>query len=160
LGIPYASAPRLRLAEPLTETWNGTRQATDFGLTCPAFGVQNLYGWEIGEDCLNINLARPAGAYPGQSLPVMVWIYGGGFKQGAIRDPEFNISYLVETSVQIGQPTIVISVNSRLSGFGYMNSEQAMREGIANLGLRDLWTSLEWIQGNVLSILPIREPES
>ncbi|KAH8652095.1 Alpha/Beta hydrolase protein [Xylariales sp. PMI_506] len=149
LGIPFALAPRLHLPQPLNETWTGTRNATQFGLTCPAFGNQNLYGWEIGEDCLNFNLVRPSGAYPGQSLPVMVWIFGGGFYQGSNHDPEFNASYLVRTSVELGQPVIGITINTRLSGFGFLNSEDAIRQGVANLGLRDVWKVLEWIQENV-----------
>lgn len=146
-GVPYAHASRLQLPTSLNETWTGTRFATEYGLTCPGAGTQNNWGWSIGEDCLNLDLVRPTGAYPGQSLPVLVWIYGGGFYQGAVRDPLFNGSYLVETSIEIGTPVIVVTVNSRLSGFGYLNSELTVREGISNLGLRDLWKALEWIQG-------------
>jgi hypothetical protein len=88
-------------------------------------------------------------------LPVLVWIYGGGFYQGAVRAPLFNGSYLVETSIEIGMPVIVVTVNSRLSGFGYLNSELTVREGISNLGLRDLWKALEWIQGIYLLFVKI-----
>lgn len=77
----------------------------------------------------------------------MVWIYGGGFYQGSVRDPMMNGSYIVKTSDEIGLPVIVITLNSRVSGFGYLNSELVVREGISNLGLRDLWKALEWIQG-------------
>ncbi|PYH92802.1 alpha/beta-hydrolase [Aspergillus ellipticus CBS 707.79] len=149
LGIPYAHARRLYIADSLTETWNRTRNATQYGLTCPGWGDQNDWEWPIGEDCLNLDLARPAGTFPGQSLPVMVWIYGGGFYQGAIRDPMMNLSYMVQTSTQIGLPVLVVSVSSRLAGYGYLNSEETVREGIANLGLRDLWKALEWIQENI-----------
>lgn len=76
-----------------------------------------------------------------------MWIYGGGFSQGAIRDPLFNLSYMVQTSVEIGLPTVFVAVNSRLSGFGYLNGEVPMREGVSNLGLRDVWKGLEWING-------------
>lgn len=145
LGIPYAHAPRLQLPTSLNETWNGTRTATEYGLTCPGFGTQNDWGWAIGEDCLNLDIVRPTGAYPGQNLPVMVWIYGGGFYQGSTQDPMMNGSYIVQTSVEIGMPVMVLSINSRLSGFGYLNSEEMVREGVSNLGLRDLWKGLEWI---------------
>lgn len=147
-GIPYAnSSRRLHLASSLNETWTSTRPAFDYGVTCPGAGTQNQFGWEIAEDCLNFNLARPAGTAPNQSLPVMVWIYGGGFYQGSIQDPEFNQSYLVQTSQEIGLPTIVITLNSRLSAWGFMNSEEAIRQGVSNLGLRDIWKFLEWLHG-------------
>lgn len=150
LGVPFAHAPRLRLAQSLNETWSGTRPATDFGLVCSGFGTNPRENWPTGEDCLNLNVVRPAGVHAGSALPVLVWIYGGGFRQGATRDPEFNTSYMVETSTQIGQPVIVVSINYRLSGFGFLNSEQAVREGVANLGLRDQWKALEWINGMCL----------
>jgi carboxylesterase type B len=148
LGIPYAnSSRRLHLASSLHTTWTGVRPAVSQGATCPGFGTQNMFGWEIGEDCLNFNLVRPEGTQPGDDLPVMLWIWGGGFTSGSAQDPEFNQSYLVQTSVQIGRPTIVLTINARLSGWGFLNSEQAIRDGVANLGLRDIWKALEWIQG-------------
>ncbi|OJJ45241.1 hypothetical protein ASPZODRAFT_160156 [Penicilliopsis zonata CBS 506.65] len=149
LGIPYAHARRLQTADSLNTTWTGTKAATEYGLTCPGWGDQNDYGWTIGEDCLNMDIIRPSGTKQGDKLPVMFWIYGGGFYQGAIRDPMMNGSYMVQTSVEIDLPVIVVSVNSRLSGYGYLNSEQMVGEGIANLGLRDMWKALEWIHENI-----------
>jgi carboxylesterase type B len=79
----------------------------------------------------------------------MVWIYGGGFRQGSNRDPEFNTSFMVETSLQIGHPVIVVSINYRLSGFGFLWSQELNETGATNLGLRDQWKALEWIQENI-----------
>ncbi len=31
------------------------------------------------EDCLNINVIRPTGATASSQLPVLFWIYGGGY---------------------------------------------------------------------------------
>lgn len=146
--MPYAnSSRRLHLAASLNETWNGTRQAVENGATCPGTSFQYEYGWEVAEDCLNFNLVRPAGVSPGQALPVLVWIYGGGFYQGSAQDPTFNGSYMVQTSEEIGLPVMVITLNSRLSAWGFMNSEEAIRQGVANLGLRDIWKFLEWLHG-------------
>lgn len=92
---------------------------------------------------------RPLGARPGDRLPILVWIYGGGFRQGAIRDPEFNTSFMVQTSVQIGLPVIAVSLNYRLSGFGFLNSKEVQADGVSNLGLRDVWKGLEWIKENI-----------
>lgn len=149
LGIPFASAPRLQRPQTLNNTWNGTRAATEFGLTCAGFGTNNQQNWPVGEDCLNLNIVRPRGTRPGDRLPVLVWIYGGGFRQGAIRDPEFNTSFMVQTSVQIGIPMIAVSLNYRLSGFGFLNSKEIQDDGVSNLALRDLWKGLEWLKENL-----------
>lgn len=149
LGIPFASAPRLQLPQTLNSTWNGTRPATEFGLTCAGFGTNNQQNWPVGEDCLNLNIVRPRGTRLGDRLPVLVWIYGGGFRQGAIRDPEFNTSFMVQTSVQIGIPVIAVSLNYRLSGFGFLNSKEIQDDGVSNLALRDVWKGLEWLKENL-----------
>lgn len=103
----------------------------------------------MGEDCLNLNIVRPIGTRPGDDLPILVWIYGGGFRQGAIRDPEFNTSFMVQTSSEIGRPVIVVSLNYRLSGFGFLSSKEVQADGVSNLGLRDVWKGLEWIKENI-----------
>lgn len=149
LGIPFASAPRLQLAQSLNSTWKGTRSATEFGLTCAGFGTNPRENWPVGEDCLNLNIVRPIGTHTGDALPILVWIYGGGFRQGAIRDPEFNTSFMVQTSTEIGRPVIVVSLNYRLSGFGFLNSKEVQADGVSNLALRDLWKGLEWIKENI-----------
>jgi carboxylesterase type B len=80
LGIPYAQSTgnenRFRPPQSLNTTWNGTRPAKEYGPACPD---PQLKGDEINEDCLSINIVRPAGlsedAY--SKLPVAVWIHGG-----------------------------------------------------------------------------------
>ena len=79
----------------------------------------------------------------------MVWIVGGGFRQGTNRDPEFNISYIVQTSIEIDHPVIVVAINYRLSGFGFLDSVQVRAQGVTNLGLRDQWKALEWVHENI-----------
>jgi carboxylesterase type B len=149
-GIPFAHAPRFSLAESLTETWSGFRDAIEPGLTCSGFGTNNLLPYlESGEDCLNLNVVRPAGARPGAKLPVLVWIYGGGYRQGSVNDREFNTSFIVQNSVTIKKPVIVVSINYRLSMFGFVYSIEVQSQGITNLGIRDQWKALEWIKENI-----------
>jgi carboxylesterase type B len=80
LGIPYAQSTgdenRFRPPQALNTTWNGTRPAKAYGPACPD---PQLTGDAISEDCLSINIVRPAGLSEEtySKLPVAVWIHGG-----------------------------------------------------------------------------------
>jgi hypothetical protein len=80
LGMPFAQPPlgdlRFRNPVPLNTSWTGSRNATSYGKWC--YGQFNDEQYDPSEDCLTINVVRPAG-YEGQPLPVAAWIYGGGF---------------------------------------------------------------------------------
>src|SRR5580658_5464661 len=83
-GIPFAAPPvgdlRWRPPGP-APTWSGVRTADAFGPICMQ-GKRGFYGqMPMSEDCLTLNIWRPAGARPGAKLPVMVWIFGGAFVQ-------------------------------------------------------------------------------
>lgn len=69
----------------------------------------------IDEDCLNINIIRPSGTDAGDQLPILFWVYGGGFVQGTANDPRYNGSYLVQRSVEMGKPMIFASVKCVVS---------------------------------------------
>lgn len=153
-GIPFANAARFSIATSLNESWTGTRDAIEPGFTCSGFGTNNLLPYlKTGENCLNLNIVRPSlssiHGHENRKLPVMVWIYGGGFRQGSINDHEFNTSYIVQTSINLGKPVIVVSINYRLSMFGWLYSVEAQSQGVTNLGLRDQWKALEWIRDNI-----------
>ena len=148
-GIPFAQQSRFEQATPTNETWKGTRNATEPGLTCAGYGTNPRENWPIGEDCLNLNVVRPQGTTNTSQLPVLVWMYGGGYRQGSNRDPEFNTSFLVQTSMAIKQPIIVVSINYRLSAFGFIASQQVAGNGALNIGLFDQRMSFRWIQENI-----------
>src|SRR5215471_19141730 len=61
----------------------------------------------------------------------------GGFYEGSSRDPRYNLSFIVEQSVEIGKPIIGVGFNYRLHGWGFLYSQDVLDAGIANLGLRD-----------------------
>ena len=90
-GIPFAAPPvrELRWRAPQAVTpWKAVYNADRMPAKC----IQNLrnsdlnhyFGEEASsEDCLYLNIWAPSGAKPGQKLPVLVFIYGGGFVQGS-----------------------------------------------------------------------------
>ncbi|KAI1443935.1 alpha/beta-hydrolase [Annulohypoxylon stygium] len=157
LGIPYArdtgGANRFRVPQSLDETWNGTRAAKAYGPGCPDYylSAEVLHG--MSEDCLSINIVRPAGIYQngGETplLPVMFWIHGGAYQYGGSAQTQYNLTYLVQKSVDIGLPIIGVSINYRKGGWGNMYSIEIQGSGNTNLALRDMRKALAWVQENI-----------
>src|SRR5690349_9839210 len=136
-GIPFAAPPvgNLRWASPApVMAWTGTRQAIQFGAPC----MQDRQMMQFmgiaaapSEDCLYLNVWTPAKAR-GEKLPVMVWIYGGGFSGGATSAGVYDGARLAEKGV------IVVSVAYRLGALGFMAHPQLSAEsghGSGNYGL-------------------------
>ncbi|OTB03037.1 hypothetical protein M426DRAFT_61060 [Hypoxylon sp. CI-4A] len=157
LGIPYAqdtSGPnRFRIPQSLDKTWEGTRAAKAYGPGCPDYHVSAEVLHGMSEDCLSINIVRPAGLRQSDDdttlLPVMLWIHGGGYQYGGSGQPEYNLTYLVHRSAQIGLPIIGASINYRKGGWGNMYSVELQGSGNTNLALRDMRKALAWIQENI-----------
>jgi len=84
---------------------------------------------------LYLNVFRPAGVSTDAKLPVIAYIYGGGFATGDAS--LFNASALVSRSVQLGDPVIYVSFNYRVNGFGFLAGKEVKEAGIANLGIHD-----------------------
>ncbi|RDX42816.1 carotenoid ester lipase precursor [Lentinus brumalis] len=171
LGIPYASPPigdlRLRLPQ-LRDSYSGTVNATTFGDQCfqqtvpvdfvalpPAVLLGALQLSAIlaqnedvphSEDCLNLNIIRPANVSADAQLPVLFWIYGGGFSGGSNAAPPYNGTAIVQRSIDIGEPVIFVAVNYRLHVFGFLGGQEVKDAGLGNLGLHDQQTALRWVQ--------------
>jgi hypothetical protein len=82
LGVRYAQPPTgaLRFAAPqsLNATYDEPYNASGYGPECIGYGyAQWILGNDISEDCLSINIVRPAGTKEGDKLPVVIWIHGG-----------------------------------------------------------------------------------
>ncbi|KAI6819547.1 carboxylesterase [Hortaea werneckii] len=148
LGIPYAQPPlgdlRFRWPQSIEEKWNGTRDAMEYGYSC----YQYKSNFNLSEDCLTLNVVRPSG-YDNQSLPVLLWIYGGGLYAGSSADPQYNLSGIVNTASESGQPFIGVSINYRLGVWGFLQNPAILNEGSSNAGLLDQRMAMMWVQENI-----------
>ena len=145
-GIPYAAPPvgPLRWASPRpAEPWQGVRDATKPGNRCPQ--AQGLIDEASNtEDCLFLNVTTPRHS-TARPLPVMVWIHGNGFINGAAS------LYDAQQLASSGQ-VIVVSPNYRFGIFGFL-AHPALNHGKAkqmsgNFGLEDQQAALRWVQRN------------
>lgn len=150
LGLPYAQPPvgELRWKAPQPPLpWKGIRKADSFG--SQAIQKLPLVGWIRGsEDCLYLNIWRPADA--GDTLPVFVWIHGGGNSSGGA---DASPAYLGQALAARGR-VVFVSLNYRLGVFGWL-SHPLLREGkdpatdSGNFGTLDIIQALRWIQENI-----------
>ncbi|KAM0473866.1 hypothetical protein ACHAPX_007914 [Trichoderma viride] len=162
-GIPYAQAPvgdlRLRRSLPYNQSWSGVRNATVRSDSCPGYngfplalvGGSLVDGLTLGEDCLTIDIVRPANTNPSDKLPVFTWFYGGGFIAGGSADPKYNLSYIVRNSMDMNKPIIGTIINYRTMCFGFLASKEVLNANVSNLGLFDQRKGLKWIQENIES---------
>jgi para-nitrobenzyl esterase len=152
LGIPYAAPPvgDLRWKPPMPAAkWEGDRDATKFGSRCMqgnVFGDMIFRDPGISEDCLYLNVWAPA-KHGSEKLPVMVWIYGGGFVGGAASEPRQDGTNLARQGV------IVVSMNYRLGVFGFFAhpdlAAESENHAAGNYGLLDQVAALEWVKRNI-----------
>lgn len=145
-GIPYAPQPVRWQPPGPPPHFASPRSAAEFGAACMQF-----FWWEPNfedqlhgsEDCLFLNVTRPAGTAPGARLPVMVHLHGGGNGYG---EGEHDAAALVARGV------IVVTLNYRLDLLGFLahralTAEQGGASG--NYGLMDQIAALHWVQRNI-----------
>lgn len=146
LGIPYAAPPiaELRFRAPAPPSaWEGVRDASSFGSSCPQVG---LLGTVIGdEDCLTLNLWRPADA-PTRPRPVLVFIHGGNNTLGSGSDPHHNGRRLAEN-----HDVIVVTLNYRLGLLGFLAHPALTSESgtSGNWAYLDQIAALDWVSSNI-----------
>jgi len=154
LGIPFAAPPvgalRWRAPQP-ARAWSGVRPATHYGHDCmqtPFPSDAAPLGVAPAEDCLYMNVWRPAGAKPGDHLPVLVWIYGGGSVNG-------GASPAVYSGAQFARHGVVfVSFNYRVGRFGFFAFPELTRQDadhglLANYGYMDALAAMRWVRQNV-----------
>jgi para-nitrobenzyl esterase len=151
-GIPFAQPPlgALRWRAPQAPlAWRNVRETVSYGPDCmqvPFPGDAAPLGVKPAEDCLYLNVWTPA-KFKRRKLPVMVWIYGGGFVNGGSSPPEYDGSAFAKDGV------LLVSFNYRLGSFGFfahpaLSAEQA-GEPLGNYGFMDQIAALKWVQRNV-----------
>ncbi|KAM5343128.1 hypothetical protein ACJ41O_014094 [Fusarium nematophilum] len=170
-GIPFADPPtgalRLKPPKKLSKAL-GTFDASGLvGPSCPQMfistGGEDVISQFLSdflaipflqvvtgqEDCLTMTVQRPVGTKAGDKLPVLFWIFGGGFELGS--SAMYDGTSLLGTGIDQSQPFIFVAVNYRVAGFGFMPGAEILKDGSANLGLLDQRMGLEWVADNIAS---------
>ncbi|MDQ8205028.1 carboxylesterase family protein [Pelagicoccus sp. SDUM812003] len=144
-GVPFAAPPvgelRWKAPQPL-EPWEGVRPAKEFAND----PYQGDGSGNVGEDCLYLNIWTPAETAE-EKVPVLVWIYGGGFSFGSTSIPVHNGEHLARKGV------VLVSINYRVGPLGFLAhpelSAESPRDVSGNYGLLDQIAGLQWIQENI-----------
>lgn len=151
-GVPFAAAPvgplRWRAPQPVAP-WRTVRAATAYAHDCmqlPFPSDAAPLGTQPSEDCLYANVWKPARARG--KLPVLVWIYGGGFVNGGASPPTYAGANMARQGV------LFVSFNYRLGRFGSFAHPQLTRQDpdgglLANYGFLDQIAALQWVRRNV-----------
>lgn len=154
-GIPFAAAPigELRWAEPKpVERWKGIRSATNFGPRCmqrPIYSDMMFRSPGVSEDCLYLNVWTPAKLTRAAKarLPVLVYIYGGGFEAGDSSEKRYDGEAMARRGI------VVVTVNYRLGVFGFFAHPEltaaSTHHSSGNYGLLDQIAALSWVKRNI-----------
>ncbi|MES2444765.1 MAG: carboxylesterase family protein [Pseudomonadota bacterium] len=153
LGVPYAAPPvgERRWAPPAPLAWSGIWNADRKGAACiqvlRPHDINHYFGEEpISEDCLFLNLWTPAAAKPGAKLPVIVFLYGGGFTIGS----SGMANYDGEAMAKAG--AVFVNFNYRVGALGFLAHPELSREQgghSGNYGFMDQLAALRWLHDNV-----------
>lgn len=150
--IPFAAPPvgplRWRAPQPAAN-WSGVRDATQYSNDCmqkPFGGDAAPLGTTPAEDCLYANVWKPVKATG--KLPVIVWIYGGGFVNGGASPPTYSGAHMAQKGVMF------VSFNYRLGRFGTFAFPQLTKQNpdnglLGNYDFMDQIAALKWVQRNI-----------
>jgi carboxylesterase type B len=152
-GIPFAAPPtgtnRFKPPQPFNKPWApATRDASHILWAHICTQIDLAGNLHLGqEDCLYLNVARPTGANSNSNLPVFIWIYGGGYFIGdGYEFGVYDAGHIVGT-----HEYVVVSMNYRLSGLGFMALPELMDESqtTGNYGVQDQRAAMQWVQRNI-----------
>lgn len=152
-GVPFAAPPignlRWKAPQPV-KSWDGVLKADKFAPACPqmSFSYPGAPKQEFSEDCLYLNVWTSAKSTD-EKLPVMVWIYGGGFAMGSTSTPTYSGEQLAKMGV------VLVSVAYRIGPLGFLAHPELSAESensvSGNYGLLDQIAGLKWVQKNIES---------
>ncbi|MCW3836989.1 carboxylesterase/lipase family protein [Sphingomonas canadensis] len=145
-GIPYAQAPtgdrRWRPSQPPAR-WKAVRDAARFASDCPGAFPDRA---RMSEDCLYLNVWT-AGTGARAKRPVMLWIYGGGFRGGSAAIPLFDGAELARRGV------VLVSFGYRTGPLGFLAlpelSAESPHGSSGNYGILDAVAVLRWVRANI-----------
>jgi para-nitrobenzyl esterase len=153
-GIPFAASPvgslRWKAPQPV-KPWSGVRQTTAFAPACmqePGLANRMAPGIPLSEDCLYLDVWTPART-PHDGLPVIAWIYGGGFTGGMTSAPLYDGASFARKGV------VFVSISYRVGALGFLATPELTREsghGSGNYGLLDQIAGLRWIHANIAKL--------
>ena len=147
-GIPFAAPPvgDLRWKAPApVQAWTGIKKADAFGPACMQAAGSMGNTAPVSEDCLYLNVWTPA-KKPGEKIPVIFWIYGGGFSGGSTSTPMYDGTGFAKKGV------VLVSVAYRLGPFGFLAHPELSREsgkGSGSYGIEDMIAGLKWVKENI-----------
>lgn len=140
LGIPFARAKRFEAPQSPT-SWTVPLNATSFGYSCwQGISIIVESNVTMSEDCLTVNVFIPETG--SRLLPVMVFIYGGGFSFGSSAYRIYNGQYLATEG-----EVVVVTFNYRLGVLGFLS--KGTKDLLGNYGLLDQVKALHWVQENI-----------
>jgi para-nitrobenzyl esterase len=152
-GIPFAQPPvgdlRWRAPQP-PKNWSGARNADEFGPRCMQRTGPNADYWfrsnGMSEDCLYLNVWTPAKSSK-ERLPVLVYIFGGGFQNGDGSEPRYDGASMAAKGI------VAVTLNYRTNLFGFfVHSDLAAEsphKAAGNYGLLDQVAALRWVEKNI-----------
>ncbi|HET8939653.1 MAG TPA: carboxylesterase family protein [Polyangiales bacterium] len=147
LGVPFAEPPveALRWALPVPKAaWPAPLVADHFGPRCPQASSHGMPNPLESEDCLYLSVWAPAEAH---SAPVMVWIHGGGNRDGTASD-----FFTGGAALAARYGVVVVALNYRLGVLGFVAHPQLHQEhgsAVANQGLWDQRLAMQWTHTNI-----------
>ena len=149
-GVPFAAPPvgdlRWRAPQPV-KPWSGVREADAFGPACMQPPGGGTGGAPVSEDCLYLNVWRPAKA--SGPLPIMLFVHGGGVTSGTGAVPLLWGDNLARKGV------IAVTINYRLGPLGWLALPELSREsgkGSGDYGLMDVIAALKWVKANARAL--------
>ncbi|KAG0201864.1 hypothetical protein BGX28_005436 [Mortierella sp. GBA30] len=185
LGVPFGTVVKRWRPAVRPEPWEGVRDASKLGPSPPqqtathpfaamfsGIATEVVYEEHCNErDCLNCNIYVPASVFTEghkkDTLPVLIWIYGGGLKYGGNNHPIFDATCIVAQSIALNKDIIVVVLNYRVNYFGFLSSKELVQDAhahaaslplsssswrdrsIGNWGLLDLIQGLEYVREHI-----------